>query len=295
MAVPQQVILLTGFMAFVAWNEGVVLGKSAAECEAFNANRRIGDKSNHVATIHIPQMLYIWPYITFFSAPILLPYVFDVISVSTNHGIKKAKLPGYGLIIILTGLAALAVRFNTIVHPFTLADNRHYVFYVFRQLLRNDLTKYGATPIYVLTGWLCIRRLGARPSMVVDSKADKPASSQETPETNALPVVFIWLLTTALSLITAPLVEPRYFIIPWVLWRLLLPSTTRAPADAKPYINKVTGRENGPVAMALKQHDAWLWLETLWFLSINAATGYVFLYKGFTWISEPFSTQRFMW
>ena len=38
-----------------------------------------------------------------------------------------------------------------------------------------------------------------------------------------------------------------------------------------------------------------LWLETLWFLGINAAVGYMFLYKGFEWESERGMVQRFMW
>ena len=36
-------------------------------------------------------------------------------------------------------------------------------------------------------------------------------------------------------------------------------------------------------------------LETLWFVAVNVATGYIFLYWGFEWPSEPGSVQRFMW
>lgn len=242
-------------------------------------------------------MLYIWPYMTFFSLPILLPYAFGILRIISTRGVAAAKLPGYGLIFILTGIAALIVRFNTIVHPFTLADNRHYMFYVFRYLLQNQFTKYGATPIYVLAGWLCIRRLGSRPSSNISATAtDKDQSApQQRPEANTVPTTFTWLTVTALSLITAPLVEPRYFIIPWLVWRLLLPPSYRAPTDEKPRVNKLTGKQNGPMATALKQHDGWLWLETLWFLAINGVTGYVFLYKGFGWVQEPGAVQRFMW
>lgn len=41
--------------------------------------------------------------------------------------------------------------------------------------------------------------------------------------------------------------------------------------------------------------DYALWIETLWFLVINAVTGYIFLYWGFEWASEPGAVQRFMW
>jgi alpha-1,2-glucosyltransferase len=46
---------------------------------------------------------------------------------------------------------------------------------------------------------------------------------------------------------------------------------------------------------AYKGHDYRLWMETAWFLAINAITGYVFLYRGFSWPQEPGLVQRFMW
>ena len=53
------------------------------------------------------------------------------------------------------------VYFNTVVHPFLLADNRHYTFYVVRILmLRHWSVKYLAIPIYLLCGWLVIFALG---------------------------------------------------------------------------------------------------------------------------------------
>ncbi|EQL00149.1 glycosyltransferase family 59 protein [Ophiocordyceps sinensis CO18] len=57
--------VLGAFVGFVAWNGGVVLG----------------DKSNHVATLHLAQMLYIWPLFAFFSLPLFLPYVISVVKV----------------------------------------------------------------------------------------------------------------------------------------------------------------------------------------------------------------------
>jgi hypothetical protein len=53
-------------------------------------------------------------------------------------------------------LMLLAVHFNTIIHPFTLADNRHFVFYVFRILLRHPVFKYAVAPVYITCAWLVI-------------------------------------------------------------------------------------------------------------------------------------------
>ena len=50
------------------------------------------------------------------------------------------------LVIFICG-GLVAVHFNTIVHPYTLADNRHYVFYVFKILRRYPALKYLAVPV----------------------------------------------------------------------------------------------------------------------------------------------------
>jgi alpha-1,2-glucosyltransferase len=80
---------------------------------------------------------------------------------------------------------------------------------------------------------------------------------------------------------TAPLVEPRYFIIPWILWRLHVPSM---PASLS---SKGRSVPNG--------YDARLGLETLWLLAVNSAVTYMFIYRGFTWPNEPGKVQRFLW
>ena len=48
-------------------------------------------------------------------------------------------------------------------------------------------------------------------------------------------------------------------------------------------------------AALYKRHDHRLWFETIWFLTVNMATGYMFLYRGFAWPQEPGRVQRFMW
>ena len=153
-------LVLSGiFAAFVAWNGGVVLG----------------DKSNHIATLHLPQMLYIWPYFVFFSWPLIYPYLSvipiglyaqlsHVAFLETMLIFKRRRLvPRLWLVTTSVALACTAVHYNTVVHPFLLADNRHYMFYVFKLLMRPWWMKYVVTPIYVVLGWACIQALGARP------------------------------------------------------------------------------------------------------------------------------------
>ncbi|KAI1259776.1 DIE2/ALG10 family-domain-containing protein [Xylariaceae sp. FL1019] len=316
-------LILGAFSAFILWNGGVVLG----------------DKSNHVATVHLAQMLYIWPLFAFFSAPLFIPKILSIVQTvyqalvtpqaskneKSNPGsppVQTASLQICNLIgschslhrVLLTVVALVAmglvVRFNTIIHPFTLADNRHYMFYVFRySILRAWWIRYALVPIYVVCAWLCWAALQGSSTAAdpprsrwiqspfstgvqgfknkkssgssKDLSAEKPAWGAETSAPTS--TVLLLLLTTALSLITAPLVEPRYFILPWVFWRLLLPASSPWSRDGQ--------RKIDPILM----------LESGWFLLINVTTMYVFLKKPFLWYApdgtllDEGRVQRFMW
>jgi alpha-1,2-glucosyltransferase len=243
-----------------------------------------GDKSNHVATIHLTQMLYIWPFIAFFSLPLMMAYIIDVTVPRSllprflRFGPKRRIIPPRIQVVIpIISIMIIIVHYNTIVHPFILADNRHYVFYVFNKiLLRHRLVKYLAVPVYFICAWAAIATLGPPPR---SSKGEKgqPYRSYASENTNVTTVI-MWAIATSLSLITAPLVEPRYFILPWLFWRL----------HVVPREHSASQQVNAISALQLP-------LERVWFLIINAITGYAFLYKGFTWAQEPGSIQRFMW
>lgn len=258
-------------------------------------------------------MLYIWPYIVFFSWPLMLPSVVNsVLPQKLIPGMlrnEKARVPFPRLRVAIPVLLAmlLTVRFNTIVHPFTLADNRHYVFYVFRILRRQELVKYLATPFYLMCGWLAIATLGspaigAMPTEVKNSKArekelrpgSSPMLNPNQESSNRVSVVIVWFLSTALSLITAPLVEPRYFIIPWIIWRLHVFPEPRN-SKSRPQHTRKTTAAFAKLSERTWSYDHRLWLETLWYLTVNFVTGYVFLYKGFSWPQEPGHIQRFLW
>ncbi|KAL5366310.1 tyrosyl-DNA phosphodiesterase-domain-containing protein [Aspergillus floccosus] len=333
------VFILVAFGGFVLWNGGVVLGH----------------KEFHTAGSHMPQMLYIWPYFLFFSWPILVTPVLNLVLPRSllprwaNYGFA-AKQKGFPK--LLTALTVISimmtvVHFNTIVHPFTLADNRHYVFYAFRILRSHPAIKYIATIAYFLGAWTVISAFGFAtttppPRLVsVPQSAPSPAppaqpqtrkqardakfrqkdnkskSAKKTPEppkpkpldeasfdklkeaisqrqrqqqgVPRVSFVLVWLAATALSLITAPLVEPRYFIIPWVMWRLHLP---RQPVP-QVYREKRPSNEKDALHAAIATNFP-LFLETFWFMLVNAVTAYVFLYKGFEWPQEPGKVQRFM-
>lgn len=220
---------------------------------------------------------------------------------------RRRLVPRLWLVTTFTALACLAVRHNTVIHPFLLADNRHYIFYVFRLLLRPWWIRYAVTPLYVVLAWACIQALGARPfettvsTQYLHSKDEELPSVQSEDQTRGLALpdgtnsatttfVLIWLATTALQLITAPLVEPRYLILPWIFWRIHVPLQRY-----RSWQDNVDGQQGEESSEEASGFDHRLWLETAWFLLINAVTGYIFLKWEFGWPQEPGIVQRFMW
>ena len=298
-------------------------------------------------------MIYIWPYFAFFSWPLIYRQVLP----ATIRPLRfPAALPRKVVSCTIMAVMLLVIHYNTIVHPFTLADNRHYMFYVFRILLRHPSIKYLAVLIYYTCAWAVLSALGGRPtgrqasdqepsskkrkvpreepfppSPQLDTSPVKRTKSRERslsssplpafgPRMTEIPqqdgisptppkkrrkrspghrasFILIWFLATSLSIITTPLVEPRYLIVPWMIWRLHI-ATPRPKKDDEKKPDG-TGEKlklsKACKAVLYKRHDHRLWLETLWFLSINLATGYIFLYWGFEWVQEPGRVQRFMW
>lgn len=214
-----------GFVGFLYWNQGITLG----------------DKSNHVAAQNIPQLFYFALHFIFFSFPLWL-------NVSTiKKYIKMLKSPRWLLIIVL-GFASICyhIENSTIVHPFILSDNRHYTFYLWRRLINpsyNPYAKFLPAPIYLLG---CLQFLITAGNSI------------------EFPITFTALIGSILvTLVPSPLFEPRYYILPYLIWRVY-------------YRPTVTQRR----------------LEWLWYMIINIATIWVFVNKPF---EGPQGTSRFMW
>ena len=214
----------------------------------------------------------------------------------------KKRAPGLIISILISAAMSAIVHYNTIIHPFTLADNRHYMFYIFRLLLAHPSLKYLAIPIYLLCSWAVLAALSGpdkKPTSpeffrtkIRDGIRLKHQRTQPPPKRgNTVPLVLIWLLATCLSLVTAPLVEPRYFITPWLVWRMHIMSPQPVLRTRK----MKRGGDEYSIKKWDTRHDHKLWLETAWFLILNLGTGYMFLYRTFSWPQEQGKVQRFMW
>lgn len=187
---------MAGFVVFVAVNGSIVLG----------------DKAAHEASIHIPQLFYFLLFYAAFSLPLLL---------STVREDVRECVRWKGAVVLQLCACALVVRYNTLVHPYLLADNRHYTFYAWsRWWGRYWWARYASVPLYVYVGrsaWRATQRAGGA----------------------GLVVPFILALVGAL--VPQKLLEPRYFVPPLVLLRQELPSpAARAESLLYLLINAIT-------------------------------------------------------
>nr|XP_046184842.1 putative Dol-P-Glc:Glc(2)Man(9)GlcNAc(2)-PP-Dol alpha-1,2-glucosyltransferase [Oncorhynchus gorbuscha] len=198
----------------------------------------VGDRSSHEACLNFPQLFYFFSFALFFSSPTSLCYHRALRFI---QNLKKQPL----LYLLITGLCILLVWKFTFVHKYLLADNRHYPFYVWKRIFqKHEVVRFALIPAYVFAAWNFMDSLKSRS--------------------------LFWSLAFLVCLLAATvpqkLLEFRYFIVPYLLYRLHmpLPSLTR------------------------------LVLEFLFYTVVNAATLYIFINKTFQWPNSP-AVQRFMW
>lgn len=208
------------FIAFVAWNNGIV----------------VGDKAAHVATIHIPQLLYFSAFHFCFSWPYTIIYWKDYFKFITNHWTLAVCS-----LIILTSI----VHFNTFVHPYVLADNRHYVFYFWNKFMgRYRIFKYLLVPVYSYTLFAMLRGI----------KHLRFATQVN------------YMVMVCVVLVPQLLIEPRYFIIPYVIYRCFI----------------------------TKPRDWQIVAESMTTLIVNLLQFYIFVNRVFYWDDQPYP-QRISW
>ncbi|WFD31743.1 dolichyl-P-Glc:Glc2Man9GlcNAc2-PP-dolichol alpha-1,2-glucosyltransferase [Malassezia sp. CBS 17886] len=216
------------FAGFLVWNDGQVA---------------LGDQSNHQLALHLPQLGYFFAATAAFAWPTLWSGA-CALARRRRSRTHVALLCAAWLALVAAGMAA--VHWCTIVHPFLLSDNRHYTFYVWRRIINaRPWTRYALVPVYVTMAMGSVGLLAA--------------------QENALWVAG-FLVSCALVLVPAPLVEPRYFIVPYVVMRLHWPETS-------------------PTATRM---------DVAWNGLVNAVALCLFCYYPFTWAHEE-GTQHFVW
>ncbi|KAF7989702.1 hypothetical protein HCN44_008376 [Aphidius gifuensis] len=171
------VAVAIAFILFVIFNKGIV----------------VGDRNAHTPVIHLPQLFYFSVFFGSFAWPYVLPNWKNYFTIIKKHWIIASSL---------FALMTIIVHNNTLVHPYVLADNRHYVFYIWNKIMgRYLLVKYLLIPIY---GFFMY-------SLFVLLKNLK-----------FLTKLFI-IFCICVVLVPQLLLEPRYFVIPYIIVRLNMP------------------------------------------------------------------------
>lgn len=171
------VLIGLSFLAFLIWNGGIV----------------VGDREAHKPVLHIPQIFYFSSFTLLFAWPYMLPKCKDFLSFIKRH---------FYFTIVFTVLVAVIIHFNTLVHPYLLADNRHYTFYAWNKFFnRYTLFKYLLIPVYGFSMYSLISCLS---HLRLTSKVG-------------------FFAFTFITLVPQLLLEPRYFFNPYIIFRLSLP------------------------------------------------------------------------
>ncbi|KAJ8537799.1 hypothetical protein K7X08_014339 [Anisodus acutangulus] len=221
-------MIMAAFITFVFWNGSIVLGAKEA----------------HTVSPHFAQMMYF----SLVSALFMTPVHFTIgrAAVLAQSFWKKNKMVSFFQLCTALIVGFLSVHFFSIAHPYLVADNRHYPFYLWRKVIKFHWSmKYLLVPLYVYS-WISIFNILAK-------------SQRKT-------WVLVYFLATAATLIPAPLIEFRYYTIPFFF--LILHSH-------------------------VDDDRSWLLMGVL-YVAINIFTMYMFLYRPFSWVHET-GVQRFIW
>ncbi|TDG49715.1 hypothetical protein AWZ03_003953 [Drosophila navojoa] len=202
-----------------------------------NGSIVLGDKSAHEATLHLPQLFYFSIFAAGFGISNTLRQLRLALGLLRRHLVLS-------LLAIL--LITTIVHYNTVVHPYLLADNRHYTFYVWSRLYgRFWWFRYVMAPVYLLA--LTLLCCGLR--HMSDS------------------FKLMFPLALVLVLCFQRLLEVRYFLVPYIIFRLHTRPARKGFAE---------------------------WLELGGNLLLNVVTFYVYLTKEFYWKNYR-TPQRIIW
>lgn len=221
-------LVFLSFVVFLIKNNGIV----------------VGDRSSHEVSLNLPQMLYFFIFTVFFANFTLLKFINPWYTFEKVCSSLKSPLMVLTGFIIIAG-SFLAVRYFTYIHLYLISDNRHYTFYIWKRIFEAHwAARYAAIPFYFASLLVVLNELIER---------------------NRSIWIVIFLGCTAVVLVPQKLLEFRYFILPYLLFRLNMKLSNWAE----------------------------LMLEFVTYAAINGGTMYLFLNHTFT--QNNLEGQRFMW
>lgn len=116
------------FCVFVVVNGGIV----------------VGDRDAHKPMIHPAQMAYFF----LFTAGGLAPVFIDVRKLcDLLQWLHHQKIANKLALFALAASVSVGLVYGTFAHPYLLADNRHYTFYLWRRVLQHEVMRWGLVPV----------------------------------------------------------------------------------------------------------------------------------------------------
>lgn len=169
-------VVIFAFVAFVFYNGSIV----------------VGAKDAHKVSAHFSQLCYFG----LAAAAAMAPVHFDPLRVY-HAGRQLQKPHTWAFALGGLNLAFLFVHYFSFAHPYLLADNRHYTFYLWKNVIRAHWSaKYCLIPLYLYSWWSILNCLGKKERK-------------------------LWILVLFVGIggviVPAPLIEFRYYTIPLYL------------------------------------------------------------------------------
>lgn len=165
-----------GFAVFIFVNKGIV----------------VGDRTQHEACLHFPQLFYF----------LVMTNIFAVFQLTSPYKIidfLKFCWRNLILVLLFMTVAFVMVHYYTYEHMYLLSDNRHYAFYVWYKVYRrHEYVKYILIPFYFYCLWAFLNALTHR-------------------DVFWKTIFFVCLIA---STVPQKLLEYRYFILPYLIFRI---------------------------------------------------------------------------
>jgi hypothetical protein len=263
------------FAAFVLINKGVV----------------VGDKDHHQPVVHMSMPLHACGILNILLLPIVIDDTYTWMNNKSKQDVKIAsnaiRNREYQWLFHFLGLSmvTLILQYFCLSHPFLLADNRHYSFYIWARVLSKPIYRLFLSPLYYVCAWWSLSRL-------LHGRG------------------FIWLsiyvVALVVTLVPAHLLELRYFTPAIVIAVINLPEIGESINDDDLSDKKkkydVNIKNDATFMIKVKktffskgiQNRKYLILISIFYCCImNMITIYVFLQKNFTW--NDATVARFMY
>lgn len=188
----------------------------------------IGDTGNHPIAIHHAMFAYHAGYCALFGLPLVLAAgSLRMASLKTGADVFRSHIRSWrwrafylGSVVLFASLVAAT---GSQVHPFVFADNRHYVFYLYRRvLLRGQLVRLAMVPFYAASifvqfSLISFTRLRAEYANVKSSASLSDINHIHLWYRCEVLTELVLSLCVALCVVPSTLFEPRYFVPGFIL------------------------------------------------------------------------------